>query len=141
VTDIDWNSGLVILLALAVAGCSDEVPREVRAEAAAGARPADHLVVIRMTDDMRFQPAAAVIARGDTVVWVNDGQMPHTATDDPGTARLDEHNVLPAGAGQWDSGPLEPGRRFRHVFTTSGDYTYLCSFHETMGMIGRLSVE
>ncbi|MDT8342010.1 MAG: hypothetical protein RQ751_10905, partial [Longimicrobiales bacterium] len=40
-------------------------------------------VVIRMLDDMTFDPANPLIALGDTIVWVNAGTLPHTATADP----------------------------------------------------------
>ena len=100
----------------------------------------EHLVVIRMTDAMRFVPQHPSVAIGDTVVWINAGAMPHTATDRPGTAGVEQHNVLPAGAEPWDSGLLEPGAQFRLVLTVEGEYTYLCYLHEAAGMIGYLTV-
>lgn len=96
--------------------------------------------VIRMTDDPAFVPARVTVAVGDTVVWVNAGSLPHTATDRPGSAAFPEHNVLPPGAPPWDSGVLDSGETFRKVFTVPGEYTYLCIFHEAGGMIGRLTV-
>jgi plastocyanin len=93
-----------------------------------------------MTDDMRFHPEEVIIVPGDTIVWINDGRMPHTATDKPGTAAMDEHNILPPGAEPFDSGLLQSGERFEHVFTVSGDYTYLCFLHEGLGMIGTVTV-
>lgn len=98
------------------------------------------MVVIRMTDAMRFEPEHPTIAAGDTVVWINEGQMPHTATDKPGLAGVPEHNVLPDGAEPWDSGLLDPGQSYRQVVTTEGDYTYLCFLHEAAGMVGRITV-
>ena len=99
-----------------------------------------HLIEIRMTDDMRFEPENPIVAVGDTVVWINVGAMPHTTTDEPGRASVPEHNVLPVGAAPWDSGLMEPQREFRAVFDRPGEYTYLCTLHEVMGMVGRVTV-
>ncbi len=97
-------------------------------------------VIVRMRDDMRFHPESVAIAPGDTIVWINEGAMPHTATDKPGTAALDEHNILPPGAEPFDSGLLQSGERFQHVFTAAGDYAYLCFLHEGLGMVGHVKV-
>ena len=102
--------------------------------------PANKTVIVRMRDDMRFHPESVAITSGDTIVWINEGAMPHTATDKPGTAALDVHNVLPPGAEPFDSGLLQSGERFRHVFTAAGDYAYLCFLHEGLGMVGHVKV-
>ncbi len=57
----------------------------------------DHTVVIRMTDDLRFVPENLAISVGDTVVRIIEGALPHTSTDKPGNAGVDEHNILPQG--------------------------------------------
>lgn len=125
---------LVVLLgALACSGTSEQTDSSTPAEH-------EHLVVVHMTDDMRFVPEQLEIAAGDTVVWVNDGAMPHTSTNKPGTAGVPEHNVLPDGAAPWDSGLLDPGETFRRVFTVPGDYAYLCFLHEAAGMVGGITV-
>ena len=98
-------------------------------------------VVIRMTDDLKFVPEHLTVSAGDTLVWVNEGAMLHTTTDKPGTAALNEHNILPAGAAAWDSGLLNSSERFSVVLTVPGEYTYLCYLHEAAGMIGRITVE
>ena len=97
-------------------------------------------MIIRMTDDMQFVPENPTISVGDTVIWINAGDMPHTSTDQPGLAGVDAHNVLPEDASTWDSGLLGSGTTFRAVFDVPGDYTYLCFLHETAGMVGRLAV-
>jgi len=109
-----------------------------RSAAAAGAEEGD--VVVTMTDEMTFAPEHLVIESGDTVLWVNEGGMPHTSTNKPGTAAVPEHNVLPAGAEPWDSGLVQPGDRYAHTFTVPGEYTYLCYLHEAMGMVARITV-
>ena len=131
--------GLASLMVLAWSwGCSGE-PRT--GETPGEGQPAkSRLIEIRMTDDMHFEPENPVVAVGDTVVWINVGVMPHTATDEPGRAGVPEHNILPAGAATWDSGLLMAEEEFRTVFATSGDYTYLCTLHEVAGMVGRVTV-
>jgi plastocyanin len=128
-----WYRVLTVVVLLAACSAGEEaIEQDI---------PGEHTVVIRMTDEMKFVPEQPTLSVGDTVVWINEGSMPHTATDKPGTAGLDEHNVLPEGAEAWDSGLLESGQTYSRVFTTAGDYTYLCFLHEAAGMIGRLTVQ
>lgn len=147
-------TGLASLIVLAVSGgCSGEPPSaRVSTEAqpvegqpaqaqSVEAQPVEgHLIEIRMTDDMRFEPENPIVAVGDTVVWINVGAMPHTTTDEPGRAGVPEHNILPAGAAPWDSGLMEGQSTFQTVFDQPGEYTYLCTLHEVMGMVGRVTV-
>ncbi len=127
--------GLAILVILGTTACgaNDEAPGVVVAGA--------HTLVVRMTDEMRFVPEHPIIGVGDTVIWTNSGRLPHTSTDEPGRAAVADHTVLPPGAEPWDSGVVDPGGRFRHVFRVSGDYTYLCLLHEAAGMVGRITVK
>lgn len=97
-------------------------------------------VVVRMTDANRFEPRQITLSAGDTVEWVNVGQMPHTATDQPGTAGVPGHNVLPRGATPWDSGLLQTNLRFRVVLRVAGEYAYLCMIHEASGMFASITV-
>ncbi len=126
-----------------------DTAKPLAAEAATGATSGERpgspgagpgRVIIRMVDNMRFEPEHTTISPGDTVIWVNDGSIPHTSTDSPGTAAVPDHNLLPPGAEPWDSGILAAGETFEHVFTVSGEYAYLCVLHETAGMLGRLTV-
>ncbi len=98
------------------------------------------MLVIRMSDDMAFGPEHALINVGDTVVWIQEGAVPHTTSDGPGQAAVPEHALLPEGAQPWDSGLLESGERFSVVFDVPGEYTYLCTIHEAAGMVGRITV-
>ena len=135
---------------IAVSACSgDSATTETGASAERTAAPADaaseatrgpRRVVIRMLDDMTFGPRVARITAGDTVVWVNDGAVPHTTTADPAAAGNPDNVSLPQGATNWNSGFLNSGETFRQVVTVIGDYTYLCTLHEAAGMVGRLEV-
>ena len=93
-----------------------------------------------MGDDMRFTPDPAIAAVGDTVIWVNAGTLPHTSTNQPERSADRAHSTLSAGAEPWDSGLLGEGETFRMVVTIRGEYAYVCTIHEAMGMTGRLTV-
>src|SRR5215203_5307103 len=68
-------------------------------------------------EDFFFSPANMTVAPGTTVMWVNNGQAPHTSTADDGA---------------WDSGTLQPGESFSFTFDQAGTYTYHCSIHPDM---------
>jgi plastocyanin len=55
-----------------------------------------------------------VIGVNNTVTWLNNDIAPHTVTADDGA---------------FDSGNLNPGQTWTHVFTTPGTYTYHCKYH------------
>jgi plastocyanin len=67
--------------------------------------------------DFEFQPKALKLAPGTTQVFVNQGQAPHTVTDNQG---------------RFDSGVLAPGAEFRRTFTEPGTYAIYCRFHPYM---------
>ncbi len=67
--------------------------------------------------DFEFQPKALKVAPGTTLVFVNQGQAPHTVTDNQG---------------RFDSGVLAPGAEFRHTFTGPGAYAIYCRIHPYM---------
>ena len=66
---------------------------------------------------MRFQPATLTVREGDIVEWVNDDLVPHTAT---------------SGTGQFDSGPLVVGQRWRWTMRERGQFDYVCRLHPNM---------
>ena len=113
---------LVVLLfvAFAVAGPVIMVRDRLRADAGAGAANATAQEragggnVVAMAG-LRFQPGALTVAKGTTVVFVNDDTAPHTVT---------------ARSGGTDSGVIDPGRRFTLVAASSFDY--VCSIHPSM---------
>jgi plastocyanin len=67
--------------------------------------------------DFAFAPATLRLPVGATVVWVNQGQAPHTATAD---------------ANAFDTGLIAPGQSARHVFDRAGAFAYHCNVHPTM---------
>ena len=71
------------------------------------------------TSSLGYSPDAITVVIGvnNTVVWVNNDDMPHTVTS---TNKL------------FDSGNLNPGDTFSYTFTSPGTYTYGCSYHPWM---------
>lgn len=74
---------------------------------------ATHTVVI---EDMRFQPAALTVKRGDRVVWVNRDVVPHTAT----------------ASGIVDSPAIAPGASWGTTLARRGHHEIVCTLHPTM---------
>jgi plastocyanin len=71
------------------------------------------IVTIR---DFEFAPASITIRPGATVVWVNEGQVAHTAT----------------AAGAFDTGMIQPRARASYTFRQAGEHAYLCTPHPFM---------
>jgi plastocyanin len=113
---------LVVLLfvAFAVAGPAIMVRDRLRADAGAGAAAAQQDAgggggnVVAMAG-LQFQPGTLTVAKGSTVVFVNNDTAPHTVT---------------ARSGGTDSGVIDPGKRFTLVAAASFDY--VCSIHPSM---------
>jgi plastocyanin len=68
-------------------------------------------------EDFYFEPAAAAIQPGDTIMWTNEGNQPHTVTSDDG---------------QFDSEVLNPGDSFMFTFPEAGTFNYHCEIHPFM---------
>ena len=76
-----------------------------------------------------FTPKTAALLIGGTVHWTNDTtSTAHTST---GNTPLS----------LWDSGSIAPGGTFDFVFTAGGKYQYHCTFHQSLGMVGTISVK
>lgn len=97
-------------LAVLVSSCSGR----------SAARPKLHRVVFR---GFLFEPARLSVAAGDTVEWLNQDLVPHTAS---------------ATSGRWDSQSIQPAGSWRTVLTTSGSEPYVCRLHP--GMKAQLDV-
>ena len=134
------GAALIVLGACAPGSDGPEGVDTSDQETVAPVESSEGVLVIRMSDDMAFGPEHAVINVGDTVVWIQEGALPHTTSNGPGKAAVTEHSLLPEGAAPWDSGLIDSGQRFSVVFDTPGEYTYLCTIHETAGMVGHITV-
>lgn len=80
--------------------------------AAAGAQP--NAVAIK---DFAFTPQTLAVPAGTTVIWTNGDSTAHTVTGDKG---------------EFDSGPLDPGKSYRETLATPGTYAYHCQIHPGM---------
>lgn len=83
--------------------------------------PVTHTVTI---DASSFRPARLAVRAGDTVVWVNEDLIPHTAT---------------AKGGGFDSKAVAAGASWRWTVKGPGATDYTCAFHPTM--TGRIDAD
>jgi plastocyanin len=103
---------------------------------------AEPVAVIHMTNELKFQPARVTVRVGETVQWVNGpSTFAHTVTCDPAKAKQPEDVSLPVGAKAFDSGIMQSGATFQHMFTVAGTYKYFCIPHELLGMVGEVVVK
>lgn len=65
--------------------------------------------------DRKFLPGEIVVAQGGSVTFTNDDS--------------ERHEVVGEG---WQSGPMEPGDTFTHVFDRAGSFAIRCSIHPVM---------
>lgn len=86
-------------------------------------------MVIISADNFVFNPANVTVNVGDTVMWIW-GVGTHTTTS----------TIIPVGANQWDAPLTQSSQMFLYQVTVEGEYEYKCTFHESMGMIGHISV-
>jgi plastocyanin len=66
---------------------------------------------------MQFKPKVLAIAPGDTVVWVNQDIVAHTAT---------------STAGGFDSKAVAPEKRWKVTVRKKGEFPYVCTYHPLM---------
>jgi plastocyanin len=77
-----------------------------------------------------FAPAFVSIQQGDTVQWIWDADVHSTTAGSPGSP-----------SGFWNSGVLNEGATFTHVFPDPGTFPYYCSVHGSCcGMTGTVYV-
>ena len=74
--------------------------------------------------EMRFRPASLTVRRGDTIEWINDDVVPHTAT---------------STRGAFDSGAIAAGSTWRWTAGARGTVSYVCALHPAMS--AQLQVE
>jgi plastocyanin len=68
--------------------------------------------------DNSFKPSTLTVPPGATVEWHNQDVVQHSVTSDI--------------QGLFDSGALNPGKRFTSKFDTPGSYSYHCNIHPEM---------
>jgi len=72
-----------------------------------------------------FAPNPVSIKVGDSINWVNNDSIAHTATANNGTT--------------FNSGTIAPGGSFKATFSAAGTFAYHCAFHP--GMVGTVTVQ
>lgn len=89
-------------------------------------------VVVHIPKDSLTKGGAAygqnplVVKQGTTVRWVNDDTLVHTVTSENG---------------ELNSGDIEPGQEFSHVFKKPGNFPYYCTLHGKTVMYGQVNVQ
>ena len=86
------------------------------ATAAVSGTPAGSPAVIHIKN-LAYGKGSVTIKAGTTVEWVNDDPLAHTVVATDST---------------FDSGLIEPGATWRHLFSVPGTYTYSCRPHPFM---------
>src|SRR6478735_2109805 len=77
-----------------------------------------------------FYPSFVSIKQGDSVQWIWDDDTHSTTAGSPGNP-----------SGFWNSGVLNDGATFMHVFADPGTFPYYCSVHGgCCGMTGTIYV-
>jgi plastocyanin len=71
---------------------------------------------------LNFVPASVTVAKGGSVVWKNNDNVPHTVTS----------TSVPTGASRFDSGNMNANATYTVTFTVDGTYNYVCSYHPWM---------
>jgi plastocyanin len=96
--------------------------------------PVYQVVEVGAGDGFAFAPESVTIAVGDTVEWRWVGSN-HNVTADS----------VPAGS-DWTGTPGAPDRLFdtgytyQHTFEAAGEYSYYCNPHQSVGMVGSVTV-
>lgn len=86
-------------------------------------------MVMIAAENFVFNPANVQVNVGDTIMWMwSAGFHTTTATN------------IPVGAASWDAPLDQSNQMFIYQVTVEGEYEYKCTFHESMGMTGRITV-
>lgn len=109
-------------LALAMAlGCAAlAAPRSGYADPAAAPSAAPAASAAPLTVDTKnfaYSPDPLTVNVGDTVTFKNSDTASHTVT---------------AADGSFDSGNMDQGATWKHVFKKAGTYKYICKYHSYM---------
>ena len=77
-------------------------------------KPQTHTVII---SEFEFSPAVLEVEAGDTVIWVNQDIVPHTAT---------------ARDGSWDTGFIDSNESKQVLVQANQTLSYHCLYHPGM---------
>ena len=102
---VAWIAGIVLALALGLAGC--------RTATSAGSTPVA-MARVEMPPSYRFDPPVITVKAGTTVTWHNGDHFTHSVR------LLDGSGIEKVAA---------PGESVSITFNDPGEYEYDCSFH------------
>lgn len=87
---------------------------------------------------LAFIPSEITVAPGETIVFKNNAAFPHNVVFDPdeipagvdvSKISMDESDYLNA-----------PGETYKVTLNEKGSYSYYCSPHQGVGMVGKITV-
>jgi copper-containing nitrite reductase len=111
-----------------------------REEAKLASAGSDRGEAIVKMGNMTFEPADITIDVGQTVLWKNTSNTVHNVIDDPAQALKMADVQSPIRVKPFGSGYLQPGQSYQRTFSVPGLYRYVCTLHETNGMMGTVVV-
>ena len=117
------------------------LPHDNNSRGGGGVIPSNHEISIvegssNPSNDDFYDPSPATVKRGNSVIWINDDSVPHTAT-----SGNPDNGQVPKGA-IFDTGILGPGQsseEFTINAADAGTYDYYCTLHPYMR--GQLTIE
>jgi plastocyanin len=126
------GSGGAVALGSGVAAGQEGTGTATGTEGGGGSGPTE-TVTVGPGGSLVFEPAELTIATGTTVNFVWDSNM---------------HNVVPTSqpegadwGGEGEQGTtFDAGHEYSFTFTTTGTYEYVCTPHESAGMVGSIEV-
>ncbi len=101
---------VLLILSVVLLGCTSQ-----KSPAPAGGLGIKNDVEI---SGFAFAPASITVPLGTTVIWTNKDAAPHTIVSDSGN--------------EIQSGTLNQGGTFAHLFEHPGTFGYHCSIHPSM---------
>ena len=119
-TALRATAGLVAAGTVGLAGCSGDDG------------PPENTVLVGPENQLVFEPDELTVSVGDEVTW---------------TWESDGHNVVPSdqpSGADWSgtgSDLYDEGYEYTYTFETAGTYEYVCTPHESAGMVGTVIVE
>jgi plastocyanin len=109
----------IVLLSLAGQGSAASDGHLSKPSPTTTASVPDAAAVTVQIDNFNFKPKELTIPVGGTVTWVNNDDVPHTATAKGDTPLF-------------DSKALDTDDKYSFTFTQTGTYSYYCKVHPHM---------
>lgn len=117
-----------LVLGLVAVGCGDDsngagddgaAPKQAQTtekSSGSGGAKAEGSAAVDIVD-IDYEPGEVTVAKGGTITWTNDGNLPHTVTKDSGPGP------------DFSSDTLSNGDTYEQTFDTAGTIEYVCKIH------------